>query len=78
VKLSQSVLKPTCFEKTRRKLLLKLQFNKLNNKHALKTLRNLVEITTTGMEYEVFSALSNFEEILSDKSNIKQTLMTYI
>ncbi|XP_025406344.1 tigger transposable element-derived protein 6-like, partial [Sipha flava] len=44
-------------------------------KHALKTLRNFVE-TTTGMDDKAFSALSNLEDVVAERSNIKQTLMT--
>jgi len=44
-------------------------------KHALKTLRNFVE-TTIGMEDKAFSALSNLEDVVAERSNIKQTLMT--
>lgn len=44
-------------------------------KDALKTLRNFVE-TTTGMDDKAFSALNNLEDVVAEKSNIKQTLMT--
>jgi hypothetical protein len=44
-------------------------------KRALKTLRNFVE-STAGMEDKDFSALSNLEDIVAERSNIKQTLMT--
>lgn len=44
-------------------------------KHALKTLRNFVE-TTISMEDKTFSALSNLEDVVAERSIIKQTLMT--
>ncbi|VVC26158.1 DNA binding HTH domain, Psq-type,Homeobox domain-like,HTH CenpB-type DNA-binding domain,DDE superfamily [Cinara cedri] len=44
-------------------------------KHALRTLRHFVE-TTASMEDGAFSALSKLEDLVEDRSNKKQTVMT--
>ncbi|CAI6373162.1 unnamed protein product [Macrosiphum euphorbiae] len=44
-------------------------------KDALNTLRNFVE-TTTGIDDKTFSALNNLEDVVAERINMKQTLMT--
>jgi len=45
-------------------------------KDALKTLRNFVETTTDMDNDKAFSALDNLEDVVAERSNIKQTLLT--